>query len=136
MAKQCFLAAYGQFGVRSVRAGTFHFWSTPRPASRRSRHHGSTSQENETIGSSTLQSSVGESNVILERSNERRIYDRPQEGLIRTRYLKRIQQIDRQELAFRLEVMEALELKNLSHEDMGIQYCVNWLQPPQAHFFS
>ena len=84
--------------------------------------------------SSTPQSSVVSSVVLVERGNERRLSERSQEGSSRTRYLEKLGKLELTVLAFRQVAMEALEPKNLSHEDLGNKYCVDCLKATEAYF--
>ena len=52
----------------------------------------------------------------------------------RKRYLERVRDLDVKGLACRQELMEVLELKSLSHEDLSSHYCVDWLRAHNVHF--
>ena len=57
--------------------------------------------------------------VVVERGIEKKASGRLQDCSSKARYLDRIKKLDFQELAFRKKLMEALELKRLSHEDIS-----------------
>ena len=52
----------------------------------------------------------------------------------KARYLKRVKDLDLEDLACRQELAETLGLKNLSHEDLSRHHCVDWLKSHDAHF--
>ena len=94
-------------------------------ASSRSRQPGSTSLERDTRGSSTPQSSVVSSVVLVESCDKRKSSGEPLDGTSNVRYLEKVRDLDLKELACRPELMEVLELKSLSHEDLNSPYCVD-----------
>ena len=53
----------------------------------------------------------------------------------KARHLERVNDLDLGDLACRRELMEFMELKSLSHEDLSNHYCVDWLKAHEAHFF-
>ena len=52
----------------------------------------------------------------------------------KARYLKRVKELDLEDLACRQELAEVLGLKNVSHEDLSRHHCVDWLKVHEAHF--
>ena len=50
------------------------------------------------------------------------------------RYLERVKNFDLEDRASRQELLEVLELKSLSHEDLSNHYCVDWLKAHEARF--
>ena len=97
--------------------------------SSRTRLPGSTPMEAEEAKSSTPQSSVVSSLVVVD---SKRV-ERPAETS-RTRYLEKIKELDLEDLEFRQELAEALGLKHVSHEDLSRHHCVNWLKAHELHF--
>ena len=51
-----------------------------------------------------------------------------------SRYLERVKDLDMEDLACRLELLEVWELKSLSHEDLSNHYCADWLKAHEARF--
>ena len=70
--------------------------------------------------------------MMVELGSERSTSGRPLEGSSRTKYLERIKKLSFQELAFRQELMKALELTRT--EELGNSYCVDWLKTNEAIF--
>ena len=97
--------------------------------SSRTRLPGSTPLEAEEAESSTPQSSVVSSVVVVD--NKRG--ERPVETS-RTRYLEKIKELDLEDLECRQELVEALGLKHVSHEDLSRHHCVDWLKAHETHF--
>ena len=83
----------------------------------------STPTEAEEAGSSTPQSSVVSSVVVVD--NKR--VERPAETS-RTRYLEKIKELDLEDLECREE------LKHVSPEDLSRHHCVDWLKAHETHF--
>ena len=98
--------------------------------SSRSRQLRSTPMEGDEAESSTPQSSVVSSVVMVD--NKKKV-EGPGEAS-RTRYLERVKDLDLEDLACRQELTEFLGLKSLSHEDLRNNYCVDWLKAHEAHF--
>ena len=90
---------------------------------------GSTPMEAEEAESSTPQSSVVSSVVLVD--NKR--VERPAETS-RTRYLEKVKELDLEDLECRQELAEALGLKQVSHEDLSRHHCVDWLKAHETHF--
>ena len=88
-----------------------------------------TPMEAEETESSTPQSSVVSSVVVVE--NKR--VERPAEAS-RTRYLEKVKELDLQDLECRQELAETLGLKHVSHEDLNRHQCVDWLKAYETHF--
>ena len=88
----------------------------------------------DTRDSSTPQSSVVSSVIVMEKvlGNEKSSGE-ALEGT-RKRYLERVRDLDLKGLACRQELNEVLELKSLSREDLSSHYCVDWLRAHNAHF--
>ena len=103
------------FPVGPVR-GTIDYRDTS--ASSRCRQPGSISLKKDTRGSSTPQSSVVSSVVVVERGNENKSSGEALNGTSKARYPEKIRDLDLTELACRLELIESLELKRLSHEGL------------------
>ena len=97
--------------------------------SSRTRQPGSTPMEAEEAESSTRQSSVVSSLVVVD--NKR--VERPAETS-RARYLERVKELDLENLECRQELAEVLGLKNVSYEDLSRHHCVDWLKAHEAHF--
>ena len=91
--------------------------------SSRTRLPGSTPMEAEEAESSTPQSSVVSSVVLVD--NKR--VERPAEKS-RTRYLEKIKGLDLEHHECRQELAEALGLKDVSHEDWSRHHCVDWFK--------
>ena len=99
--------------------------------SSRTRLPGSMPMEAEEAESSTSQSSVVASVVVVD---SKRV-ERPTETS-RTRYLERIKEMDLEDLECRQELAEALGLKHVSHENLSRHHCVDWLKAQEAQFSS
>ena len=97
--------------------------------SSRTRQLGSTPMEADEAESSTPQSSVVSSVVVVDNKEA----ERPAEAS-KTRYLERMKELDLEDLACRLELAELLGLKNVSHQDLSRHHCVDWLKAHEAHF--
>ena len=97
--------------------------------SSRTRLPGSTPMEAEEAESSTPQSSVVSSVVVVD--NKR--VERPAETS-RTRYLEKIKELDLEDLECRQELAKALGLKHVSHEELSRHHCVDWLKAHETHF--
>ena len=102
-----------------------------RDSSRSSRtpQPGSTPTEAEEAASSTPQSSVVSSVVLV----DNKILERPAETK-RARCLERIQELDLKDLECRQELAKVLGLKDVSHEDLSRHHYVDWLKAHEAHF--
>ena len=48
--------------------------------------------------------------------------------------MKRVNDLDLEDLACRQELREVMGLKSLSHEDLSNHFCVDWLKAHEAHF--
>ena len=90
---------------------------------------GSTPMEAEEAESSTPQSSVVSSVVVVE--NKR--VERPAEASW-AQYLERIKELDLDDLECRQELAKVLGLKDVSHDDWSRHHCVDWLKAHEAHF--
>ena len=90
---------------------------------------GSTPMEAEEAESSTPQSSVVSSVVVVDNKK----VERPAETS-RTRYLEKIKKLYLEDLECRQELAEALGLKHVSHEDLSRHHCVGWLKAHETHF--
>ena len=97
--------------------------------SSRTRLPASTPMEAEEAESSTPQSSVVSSVVVVD--NKR--VERPAETS-RTRYLEKMKELDLEDLECRQELAGALGLKHVSHEDLSRHHCVYWLKAHETHF--
>ena len=97
--------------------------------SSRTRQPGSTPMEAEEAESSTPQSSLVSSVVVVD--NKR--VERPAEAS-KMRYLERVKELDLENWECRKELAEVLGLKNVSHEDLSRHHCVDWLKAHEAHF--
>ena len=97
--------------------------------SSRTRLPGSTPMEAEEAESSTPQSSVVSSVVVID--NKR--VERPAEAS-RARYLEKVKELDLEDLECRQELAEVLGLKHISHEDLSRRKCVDWLKAHETHF--
>ena len=85
--------------------------------------------EAEEAESSTPQSSVVSSVVVVDNKKA----GRPAETS-KLRYLERVKELVLEDLECRQELAEVLGLKNVSHEDLSRQHCVDWLKAHEAHF--
>ena len=97
--------------------------------SSRTRLPGSTPMEAEEAESSTPQSSMVSSVVVVE--NKR--VEKPAEAS-RMRYLEKVKELDLEDLKCRQELAEILGLKHVSHEDLSRHQCVDWLKAHKTHF--
>ena len=97
--------------------------------SSRNRLPGSTPMEALEAESSTSQSSVVSSLVVVDKKR----VEIPTETS-RARYLDRIKELDLEDLKCRQELAETLGLKRVSHEDLSRHHCVDWLNAHEAHF--
>ena len=97
--------------------------------SSRARQPGSTPMEAEEAVSSTPQTSVVSSVVVVDKKR----MERPAE-MSRARYLERIKELDLEDLECRQELAEVLGLKDVSHEDLSRHHCVDWLKAQETHF--
>ena len=99
--------------------------------SSRTRLRCSTPMEAEEVESSTPQSSVVSSMVVVDHKR----VEKPTETS-RTRYLERIKELDLKDVECRQELAETLGLKHVSHEDLSRHHCVDWVKAHEAHFSS
>ena len=97
--------------------------------SSRTRLPGAAPMEVEEATSSTPQSSVVSSVVVVE---SKRV-ERPAETS-RSRYLEKVKELDLEDLECRQELAEALGLERVSHEDLSRHQCVDWLKAHETHF--
>ena len=97
--------------------------------SSRTRLPGAAPMEAEEATSSTPQSSVISSVVVVE---SKRV-ERPAE-ISRSRYVEKVKELDLEDLECRQELAEALGLERVSHEDLGRHQCVDWLKAHETHF--
>ena len=95
---------------------------------------GSTPMERDEAESSTPQSSVVLSVVVVEKDKVVKTSAGGPGESSKARYLERVGILDLGDLACRGELMEVLGLKSLSHEDLSKHYCVDWLKAHEAHF--
>ena len=89
----------------------------------------STPMEAEEAESSTPQSSVVSSVVVVE---DKRVETTAEAS--RTRYLEKVKELDLGDLECRHELAKVLGLKHVSHEDLSRHQCVDWLKAHEAHF--
>ena len=147
---KCLPEAHKHSRVRHAGNSPVHLWSSPihpffairplcgrlgaridsRDSSRnsRTRQLGSTPMEAEEAESSTPQSSVVSSVVVVDNKKP----ERPAETS-KSRYLERVKDSDLEDLACRQELAEVLGLKNVSQEDLSRHHCVDWLKAHEAH---
>ena len=97
--------------------------------SSRGRQLGATSMEGDKAESSTPQSSVVSSVVVVDNKKT----GRPGE-VSKTRYPERVKDLNLEDLACRQELTEVLGLKIVSHEDLSRHHCVDWLKAHEEHF--
>ena len=97
--------------------------------SSRTRLPGAAPMEAEEATSSTPQSSVVSSVVVVE---SKRV-ERPAETS-RSRYLEKVRELDLEDLECRQDLAEALGLERVSHEDLSRHQCVDWLKAQETHF--
>ena len=97
--------------------------------SSRTRSLGAAPMEAEEATSSTPQSSVVSSVVVVE---SKRV-ERPAETS-RSRYRKKVKELDLEDLECRQELVEALSLERVSHENLSRHQCVDCLKAHETHF--
>ena len=97
--------------------------------SSRTRLIGAAPMEAEEATSSTPQSLVVSSVVVVE---SKRV-ERPTETS-RSRHLEKVKELDLEDLECRQELAEALGLERVSHEDLSRHQCVDWLKAHETHF--
>ena len=97
--------------------------------SSRTRLPGSTPMEAEEAESSTPQSSVVSSVVVVENKRVEKLAEAS-----RTRYLEKVKELNLEDLECRQELAEVLGLKHVSHEDLSRHQCVDWLKAHETHF--
>ena len=97
--------------------------------SSRTRLPGAAPMEAEEATSSTPQSSVVSSVVVVE---SKRV-EKPAETS-RSRYLEKVKELDLEDLECRQELAEAMGLERVSHEDLSRHQCVDWLKAHDRHF--
>ena len=95
----------------------------------RTRLPGVAPMEAEEATSSTPQSSVVSSVVVVESKRVKR----PAETS-RSRYLEKVKELDLEDLECKQELTEALGLERVSHEDLSRHQCVDWLKAHETHF--
>ena len=103
--------------------------STDSSRSSRTRLPGPAPMEAEEATSSTPQSSVVSSVVVVE---SKRV-ERPAETS-RSRYLEKVKELDLEDLECKQELAEALGLERVSHEELSRDQCVDWLKAHETHF--
>ena len=97
--------------------------------SSRTRIPGAAPMEAEEATSSTPQSLVVSSVVVVESKK----VERPAETS-RSRYLEKVKELDLEDLECRQELAEALGFERVSHEDLSRHQCVDWLKAHEMHF--
>ena len=97
--------------------------------SSRTRLPGAAPMEAEEATSSTPQSSVVSSVVVVE---SKRV-ERPAETS-RSRYWEKVKELDLEDLECRQALAEALGLEQVSHEELSRHQCVDWLKAHETHF--
>ena len=97
--------------------------------SSRTRLPGATPMEAEEAESSTPQSSVVFSVVVVE---DKRVEKTVEAS--RTWYLEKVKELDLEDLECRHKLAEVLGLKHVSHGDLSRHQCVDWLKAHEAHF--
>ena len=90
---------------------------------------GATPMQAEEATSSTPQSSVVSSVVVVE---SKRV-ERPAETS-RSRYLEKVKKLDLEDLECKQELAEALDLERVPHKDLSRHQCVDWLKAHETHF--
>ena len=103
--------------------------STDSSRSSRTSQPGSTPMEAEDAESSTPQSSVVSSVVVV----DNKMAETPAETT-KKQYIERLKELDLEDLDCRQELAEILGLKIVSHEDLSRHHCVDWLKAHEAHF--
>ena len=107
-------------------------WGSSR--SNRSRQLGPTRMKRDEVESSTPQSSVMASVMLVEKKkNAKTSAGGPRESS-KARYLERVNDLDLEDLACRRELMKVLGLKDLPHEDLSNHFFVDWMKADKAHF--
>ena len=102
--------------------------------SSRSRQLGATPMEEDEEKLSTSQSSVvSPVVVVVVVVVDKKKTERPGEAS-EARYLERIKDLDLDDLACRQELEEVLGLKIVSHENLSIHHCVDWLKAHEGRF--
>ena len=79
--------------------------------------------------SSTPQGSTISSVVVAEKKKP----ERPAETS-RSKYVEKVKELDLEDLECRLELAKTLALEQVSHEDLGIHQCVDWLKAHETPF--
>ena len=102
--------------------------SRDRSRSSQTRQPGSTPMEAEEAESSTPQSSLVSSVVVVDNKK----MGRPAEAS-KTRFSERVKELELEDLECRQELAEVLGLKDVSHEDLSRHHCVDWLKAHEAH---
>ena len=97
--------------------------------SSRTRLPGAAPMEAEEVTSSTPQSSVVSSVVVVE---SKRV-ERPAETS-RSRYLEKVKELDLEDVECGQELAEALGLERVSNEDLSRNQCVDWLKAHETYF--
>ena len=97
--------------------------------SSRTRLPGAAPMEAEEATSSTPQSSVVSSVVVVESKK----VERPAETS-RSRYLEKVKELDLEDLECRQELAKALGLERMSHKDLSRNQCVDWLKAHETQF--
>ena len=97
--------------------------------SSRTRLPGSTPMEAEEAESSTPQSSVVSSVVVVD--NKR--VEKPAEAS-RTRHLEKVKELELEDLECRQELADVLGLKQVSYEDLSRHQCADWLKAHETNF--
>ena len=90
---------------------------------------GAAPMEADEATSSTPQGSIISSVVVAEKNKP----ERPAETS-RSKYVKKVKELDLEDLECRLELAKALGLEQVSHEDLGRLQCVDWLKAHETHF--
>ena len=97
--------------------------------SSRTKLPGSKPMEAEEAESSTPQSSVVSSVIVVE---DKRVENTAEAS--RTRYLEKEKELDLEDLECKQELAEVLGLKHVSHEDLSRHQCVDWLKARETDF--
>ena len=102
-----------------------------RDSSRNSRTKlpGAAPMEADEATSSTPQGSIISSVVVAEKKKP----ERPAETN-RSKYVEKVKELDLEDLECRLELAKALDLEQVSHENLGRLQCVDWLKAHETHF--
>ena len=107
------------YNMKADQQATADFKDSSR--SSRTRLPGAAPMEAEEATSSTPQSSVVSSVVVVESKRVERC-------------LEKVKELDLEDLECRQELAEALGLERVSHEDLGRHQCVDWLKAHETHF--